>query len=219
MLFNKYKRSGRSFITLMVAVVVLGIPSTFAQTYLKEPLNWGIKAGMNTSDFNGEDTVNSEVREDFSGGIFLNYRFNGRWALQPEFIFNKKGADLEPGLTGENGMARYEFGYLNIPVLAKLYIPVGSLLSPNLYAGPEIGLKVYGESNNSDIDGELKDNEFGLAFGAGLDINVGSSPENLLRTVGLDVRYSLGLTNVFDNTPQVREARNTVLFAAFFLGF
>lgn len=219
MLINNYKRSGRSFITLMVVIVVLGIPSTFAQTYPEELISWGIKAGINTSDFNGDDAVNSEVREDFSGGIFLNYRFNERWSLQPEFIFNQKGADLEPGLTGEKDMAAYKFGYLNIPVLAKLYIPVGSMLSPNLYAGPEVGLKVYGESNNSDISEELKDTEFGLAFGAGLDVNIGSNPENLIRTVGLDIRYSLGLTNVFDDTPQVREAKNSVFLTALFIGF
>ena len=218
MLINEPKRLGLSFISLTMIVTAVAITSVTAQTYPTEPLTWGVKAGINTSDFLGKDAANSEIQEDFSGGILLNYRFNDYWALQPEFIFNRKGADLDRGLTGENGPARYEFGYINIPVLVKYYIPSGMRFSPNLYAGPEAGFKLYGESNGSDINRDLNNTEFGVAFGVELDFSLGSDPTNLIRTVGLDFRYSLGLTEIFD-TPQKPEARNGVFFAALFIGF
>ncbi|MBN2731000.1 MAG: PorT family protein [Balneolaceae bacterium] len=218
MLINNIKRIHLTFITLIIFIFGVGSTSILAQTYQPEPLTWGLKAGVNVSDFYGDDVNQTDVRSNFSGGILLNYRFNDYWALQPEVIFNIKGADVEDGLTGENGPAEYEFGYLNIPVLAKFYIPTGSLFSPNLYAGPEVGFKLYGDSNNNDIGDELKDTEFGIAFGAGLDFNIGSDPTDFIRTVGLDLRYSLGLTDVFD-TSQEPEARNSVFLAAFFLGF
>lgn len=216
MLINKLKLL--TFLHIIIFVVGAGITPTLAQTYPQEPLTWGLKAGVNVSDFYGDDINQTDARENFSGGILLNYRFNEYWALQPEVIFNIKGADLESGLTGENGSAEYEVGYLNIPVLAKFYIPAGSLLSPNLYAGPEVGFKLYADSNNNDINDELKDAEFGIAFGAGLDFNLGSDPTDFIRTIGLDLRYSLGLTDVFD-TPPEPEARNSVFLAALFLGF
>ncbi|SHF91515.1 Outer membrane protein beta-barrel domain-containing protein [Fodinibius roseus] len=218
MLINNIKRISLTFITLIIFILGAGVTSTFAQTHQQEPLTWGLKAGVNVSDFYGDDVGQTDVRGGFSGGILLNYRFNDYWALQPEVIFNMKGADVSSGLIGENGPVDYEFGYLNVPVLAKFYIPTGSLFSPHLYAGPEVGFKLYGDSNSNDIDDELQDAEFGIAFGTGLDYNLGSDPTDFIRTVGLDLRYSLGLTDVFD-TSQEPEARNGVFSAALFLGF
>lgn len=207
-----------TFLHVIIFVAGVGATSTLAQTYQNSPLTWGLKAGLNVADLYGDDAKDSDVREGFSGGLFLNYRINNYWALQPEVLFSTKGADLESGLTGENGPAKYEFGYLDIPVLVKFYIPAGTTLSPNLYAGPEVGIKLYADSNDNDIDDELKAAEFAIAFGAGLDFNLGSDPIAFIRTVGLDLRYSLGLTDVFD-TPGEPEARNGVFLAALFLGF
>lgn len=218
MLINKPKLLGLTFLHIIIFVIGVGITSALAQTYQKEPLTWGLKAGVNVSDFYGDDADGSDVRTGFSGGLLFNYRFHKYWALQPEVLFSTKGADLESGLTGENGSTEYELGYLNIPVLAKFYIPTGSTVQPNLYAGPDVGFKLYGDADNSDIGDQLKDAEFGIAFGAGLDFNLGSDPTNFIRTVGLDLRYTLGLTDIFD-TPEEPEARNSVFLGAIFLGF
>lgn len=218
MQINKPKLLGITLLHILFFSVVVGIASSIAQPYPKEALTWGLKAGVSVANLYGDDVNHSDVRQGFSGGLFFNYRFNSRWAVQPEVLFRTKGAELEPGLTGENGVADYDFGYLDIPVLAKYYIPAGNMLRPNIYAGPEVGFKLYGESNNSEIDEDLKDAEFGMAFGAGLDFNLGSDPANFVRTVGLNLGYTLGLTDIFD-TPAQPEARNGALLAALSIGF
>lgn len=218
MLINKAKRSGLTFIGLVIFITEVGLTSAFAQTYPKEPLTWGVKAGTNIADFYGNGVQNSDTRTAFSGGIFFNYRFHDYWALQPEVLFSAKGADLATGITGENSPVKYELGYLDVPVLAKFYIPTGSAFSPNLYAGSNVGFKLYGDANERDIDEELKTVDFGIAFGAGLDVNISSRPADLIRTVGLDLRYTLGLTDLFD-TSEEPSASNGVFLAALFLGF
>lgn len=218
MLINIMKRSGLTFIGLVIFITGMGLTSVFAQAYQKEPLTWGIKAGPTISDFYGDDADDTDNRTELSGGVLFNYRFHRYWALQPEFLFSTKGATLALGLTGEQDETEYEFGYLNIPLLAKFYIPTGSILSPNLYAGPNVGIKLYGKANNRDLDNQLKDAELGIAFGAGLDLNLGSKPTDLIRTVGLDLRYTPGLTDLFD-IPEKPEVRNEVFLAALFLGF
>lgn len=218
MLINKPKLLGLTFLFNILLFTGWGISTTAAQSYQKEPLTWGVKAGIVASDLYGDDVGGTDARTGFNGGLFLNYRFNDYWGLQPEVLFSNKGADLESGLSGENAPTEYDLGYLSVPVLAKLYIPASPYLIPNLYAGPEVGFKLYGDANGSDLNDQLKDAEFGLAFGAGLDYNLSSDPVNFIRTVGLDLRYTLGLTNLFD-TPSEPEARNGVFTAALFAGF
>jgi hypothetical protein len=220
MLINKTKRVGRTFIGLIIFIAGVASTSAFAQTYQKEPLTWGIKAGTVISDFYGDDIEATDSRTGISGGIFFNYRFHNHWALQPEFLFSTKGATLASGLTGEQAATEteYQLQYLDVPVLAKFYIPTSSALSPNLYAGPNVSFKLSGDANERDIDDDLKAVNVGLAFGAGLDFNLGSDPTNLIRTVGLDLRYTLGLTDIFD-MPKKPEAQNNVFLAALFLGF
>jgi len=215
---TKSKLLALTFTYILIFIAGVGITSSYGQTYQKEALTWGIKAGVNASDLYGNDADGSEFRQGFSAGLLFNYRFNRYWAVQPEVLYSMKGADQVPGMVGETGSVDYEFGYLEIPVLAKFYIPTGTAFTPNLNAGPQAGFKIYGESNDSDIDDGLKDFEFGIVFGAGLDFNLGSAPTNLIRTVGLDLRYTLGLTDVFDS-PEEPDARNGAFTAAVFLGF
>lgn len=218
MLINKAKSLGLTFLFIIIFVAGVGITSSVAQTYPKQPLTWGIKGGVAVSNFYGDAVSGSEVNTGFSGGIFLNYRFNDYWALQPEVIYSKNGAELDAGLTGENGSVQYDLHYLTIPVLAKFYIPTGSLATPHIYAGPQVGFKLYGEANSNELDDKLKDTTFGLAFGAGVNLDVASSPSDFIRTVGLDARYALGLTDVFD-TPAEPEAKNGVFLSSLIIGF
>lgn len=86
-------------------------------------------------------------------------------------------------------------------------------------AGPQVGFSLYGDSNDRDIDNDqLKDAEFALAFGGGVDFPVASSSANFIQTVGLDLRYTLGLTDVFD-VPGASEAKNQAFIGAVTIGF
>ncbi|MBN1639448.1 MAG: hypothetical protein JW866_10800, partial [Ignavibacteriales bacterium] len=60
-----------------------------------------------------------------------------------------------------------------------------------------LNTKVYAESGGSsmevDIDDMIKSTDFGLLFGAGIDINIGSV------VITLDGRYNFGLTDLNNN--------------------
>ena len=70
-------------------------------------------------------------------------------------------------------------------------------------------VKLYGEQDDMDLGPELKGTDVGIAFGAGLDYNLGFS-YLWERRILLDVRYTLGLTNIFDRAGDP-EVRNGVL--------
>lgn len=218
MRFNKITLTTLTLFSILFLILGTNIKTSNAQSSQTEPLTWGIKAGVNASDLYGGDINSSDTRAGFNGGLFLNYRFSKYFAIQPEVAYTEKGSEVGQGVVGEEGAVDYNLSYLEIPVLAKFYIPTGGLVEPNIYAGPEVGFKLNGEANDNDLDDSVKDAEFGLAFGGGVDFSLGNNPTNLLRTIGLDLRYTLGLTDVFD-VPGDPEARNGAFTAAISLGF
>lgn len=216
MRFNKTTLTAITLFNILFLVIGANINTTTAQTTQTDPLTWGVKAGVNAADLYGDDVSSSDTRAGFNGGLFVNYRFSKMFGVQPEVLFTQKGGDLSNGLA-ENGTTEYSLNYLEIPVLAKFYIPTNSMLEPNIYVGPKVGFNLSGEANDTDIDDDLKNADFGLAFGAGLDFNMGPK-RNMLKTVGLDVRYTLGLTDTFD-LPNEPDVKNSVFTAAVTLGF
>lgn len=107
-------------------------------------------------------------------------------SLVSEFYFIMKGGKL-----AGNTMRLYTF---ELPVLARVYFG-------NVYvnAGPSIAYNFYGTSKLADVTTDLPFNnsaagfkrwDAGLQFGGGYNFHIKQT------NVGLDVRYSYGLTNV-----------------------
>ena len=80
------------------------------------------------------------------------------------------------------------------------YIIGTNKIKPYLMAGPTIGflqdakLKVImgGDSELEDLKDDLKSIDFGIGFGAGLDLPIGNN------SIFVEARYSLGLMNIAD---------------------
>ncbi len=193
----------RSIATLALGALLWVGVSTTAQA--QQSLTYGLKGGLNVAHMYGDAIGDQEARVRFGGGAFLTYRMSEYFAIQPEVLLTVKGGDVTPGVIDEAGETTYELGYLEVPVLAKLYVPTDGRIQPNLFAGPVLDVKLAGEADGRDLDDALKETDFGLAFGGGLDflLPVGRG----LKTVTLDARYTLGLVEVFD-VPGEPEARN-----------
>jgi len=211
------KQNIKLYTSILAGIFILLATSQLqAQDY--RPVNWGVKAGINAADLYGDDVGGTSAIAGFSGGVWLNYRLADYFSIQPEVLFSTKGSDVDTGLLGEAGSTEYRFGYLEIPVLAKLHVPTGGSLEPNIYAGPELGFSLYGDANDREIDNQMTDTEFSLVFGGGLDLGLDQPQTSLLQSVGLDLRYTLGLTDAFDVVGDP-EVRNGAFTAAITLGF
>lgn len=186
--------------SLLGMFLIFGSPDRIkAQTsHPLSPMKWGVTAGVSIADMWGDDIGGTSAQAGFTGGLFLNYRAHPFFSLQPEIRFTSKNSEVASGMLGEEATTDYEFGYLEIPVLLKGHIPTGSLVSPNIYAGPSLAFKLYGDANDTDLDDNLKETDFGFAFGTGIDI---------YQNINLDARYTLGIVNVFD-VPNDPSAKN-----------
>lgn len=192
----------RRFVAILVCAVLaagIGVAPALARDGM--PLRFGVKAGINISDFRGNDVEGLgellDWKTGFCGGVFASYAVNDWFSLQPELLYSMKGMKL--GLFTESFLT-FSLDYIEIPVLAVAKLPVQSKLKPFVYGGPvigfnvrsEAGVTVFDEDFSADLSEYVATTEFSLAFGAGINIAIAG------REMTLEGRYVPGLTNVFE---------------------
>lgn len=135
------------------------------------------------------------------GGL-LGINFNNHIGLQVEVIYNQlsqkyKDHDLE---------RRIDLNYVNVPLLLSLNTNRKKIINLNIVAGPQLGVNVGATlkttgTNNGNVNTQavlaVKKNDFGIAYGAGLDFGL-----NLRRTIRLDIGFRgfMGLLDVSDES-------------------
>lgn len=166
--------------TLMILSVVFAFGfSAQAQDAAKssssESMKFGVKGGVNFTNFTGDDADNTDGKTGFYIGGLVDFSVSDKFHVQPEVLFSMEGADSD-GL--DLGIS-----YLRIPVMAKYYVAEGF----NIQAGPQIAFKVA--TAEDVVDESSKSMDFGLGLGAGYEMSNG---------LMFDARYNLGLSNIAD---------------------
>ena len=178
-------------VQLSIAVVVLALwslcmaPTTQAQV----DVTAGFKGGLHSADLVADDLAEAfEIPEEFAErrtgvaiGGFVLIDFVGPFALQPEAAYVQKGFDI-PDLPNDpnvdaGGLA---LDYVEIPVLAKLQVPIAGPISPTVFAGPAVSVNVNAEFDEPrpdtdpfDISDFVRGTEVGAHVGVGLDVEAG----------------------------------------------
>ncbi|UCC71066.1 MAG: outer membrane beta-barrel protein [Gemmatimonadota bacterium] len=166
-------------------------------------LTAGVKAGVDFANL-GADTdqligVSPDSKFGFSFGGFFGIQLHEYFMVQADGQYVQKGASFSEA--GDEIDANVD--YIEFMFPATLTIPTQGNITPRVYAGPaiafEVGCNISGEEGGASIEidcetfgVETKSVDFGLFFGGGIDVSVGSG------AVMLDVLYNLGLTNVND---------------------
>jgi len=171
-------------------------------------LQAGVKGGLNIAN-QTSDNSDMELADSRSGmalGAWVRVPATPMVSIQPEALFSMKGdREEDAGVTGT-----VKIDYLEVPVLAKLSLAKASPAKPSLFVGPSMGFNLSAKSEvdgaGAPMDGETdikdytKSVDFGVVFGGGLEYN----------NFGLDLRYTLGLSNIND-TGSDAEVKNNVI--------
>ena len=170
----------------------------------------GVKAGLNLSNFTGDDTEDLSSKAGIHFGAVAEIGISETFSIQPEVVYSAQGAEYEDsdGYDGE-----FKFNYLNVPVLAKVEVIDGLCLE----AGPQIGFLLTaedeyddgaGDSGTDDIKEFFKSTDLAVALGASYEIIDG---------LFLGARYNIGVTDIWD-TDDVNLSNQTSVFQ-FSLGY
>lgn len=156
-------------------------------------------ASISIQDISEEETTDSRI--GFAAGLFVEKPFSDLISIQLEGLYVQKGgkdeaSQADVGVDVEDG--DLILSYVDVPVLLKINIPVGEGFSPFIYGGGFAGylLDATAEADGQDVEDEqdfaiedlATDLNYGVIFGAGLTFG----------SFTLDIRYDMGLANIFD---------------------
>lgn len=176
-------------IFLVVVIAFLAIQGN------AQDLKFGIKGGINLSNFTGDDAGDSDMRTAFHLGVLSEYMVSEQFSIQPEVLFSAQGAKFKYGKFGDFDA---KLSYVSVPVMLKYYAAPGF----NIQVGPQVSFLVDSkiEHDNKTVTDVLKklgvadeDNyktvDFGLNFGLGYTFT---------NSIFVEGRYNLGLTKIRD---------------------
>jgi hypothetical protein len=201
-----------SFSAIALALTVT--TATLAQTRFTQEPKLGVKGGLNISNFYETEIDDRNALLGFHAGLYYRVPLGDFLAIQPEVLFNQKGADFsdETIFTDELSL---RLNYIDVPVLGVLNLTEHF----NVHVGPYVGFLLgdpSGTLNTGLIDADTQFDrsnfhrvDYGLTGGIGIRI----------WPIKLGVRYNLGMSNLGrDNLADLvmSDSRNSVL--QFYIG-
>lgn len=178
-----------------VLVVTFGITTAFVNAQMTTSPNpqIGVKGGVNFSNLYTEDVDDNNVLTSFNAGLYATIPLTNFIALQPEFIFSRKGSELVYNNAFATGTAKFKLNYIEVPLLLKANLTKNINIHFGPYFAYLIDATVTNESNNGTFNFEDNyNNDDFNKFDTGLAAGVGFDLENF----GIGLRYNYGLTTV-----------------------
>jgi len=141
-------------------------------------ISFGVKAGVNFASFTStsDGFTDKKARVGIHAGVISEFPISDMVSIQAEAVYSQQGYKLASEGVLSDDAVEYQLDYINVPVLAKIYLVEGL----SIEAGPQFGFKVNEQIDNeplqnggdSDRDA-IEDFEFGMAAGLSFQTNMG----------------------------------------------
>lgn len=182
---------------LIMAAMVLSSVGAFAQ-YESGDITIKPKVGLSIADYTNTD--GSKTRAGVVAGAELEYHVSPLFGLSVGAQYSMQGCKGDMEYEGYTADVTYKNDYINIPILANVYVAKGLAIK----AGVQPGFKVN-SSVKAKVGGVSASQDLGDAFKSfDLSIPVGASYE--YQNIVLDARYNIGVTKVMDDV----DSKNSV---------
>ena len=109
---------------LFAGLVLSAVTTATAQDKGKTGSSFGIKGGLNYAtitkgDFDEGPDPRTSFHLGFVGEIPV---VENVFAIQPEVLYSRQGFEINQTILGTNYNTEYKLDYINVPVLAKIYL-------------------------------------------------------------------------------------------------
>ena len=170
---------------ILAAIVMMVSVSTFAQ---REPGTVTIqpRIGFSAADFN--NTEDTSARVGMVAGAEIEYYVSNMLGIAGGLLYSQQGAEVDFA----RNKLKFKIDYINVPIIANIYIWKGLALKAGLQPGFKINSKISGSAGDYHAEANMDNvKSFDISIPAGISYDFG-------RLV-LDARYNFGLLEVFDD--------------------
>lgn len=146
---------------LIISLTILTITAVKSQ----EKIQFGAKGGINFSNMTSDFLIDKDYQTGFHIGVLAEIPFGDKFSIQPEILYStqgvKGGVILDgipyPGATAVPPFPQeYELNYIQVPVLAKIYL----FKNFSLEIGPSFNFLI----NDKEILGSNTRTDVGKSF-------------------------------------------------------
>jgi hypothetical protein len=181
--------------TLLFSLALLAVVGTPLQAQTA----FGFHAGAVSATLDGFD-ANSESKWGFLVGGRFEWITDSSVSLVTELNFAQKGGS---GNLTESGAFEVTSSFVEIPVLLDITYDIGQRGRVGVYTGMEFGFNVGctveqsgGTADCGDSTLRLEENSLNVAWPLGVEYSYRLDSGH---RIGLDVRYSMGISNAVEN--------------------
>jgi len=170
---------------LIMAAMVLFSAGAFAQ-YSVGDFTIQPKVGLNVSSLTEDDT---EFKAGFVGGVELEYHISPVVGISGGLLYSMQGAKVK-----DLDDAKINMDYVNIPILANIYVAPGFALKAGIQPAFNVSNKVKYQGITIDYDKYASDGAEVKTFDFSIPIGASYEYQNFV----LDARYNIGVSKVAD---------------------
>ena len=178
----------------VMAAMGLSSVGAFAQ-YNAGDITIQPKVGLSIADYT--DVDDSKTRAGVVAGAELEYHVSPMFGLSAGLLYSMQGCKYDE----DKATVTLKNDYINIPVLANVYVAPGLALKAGLQPGFKVSSKAKAKVGGTSVSTDIDDDTF-KSFD--LSVPVGISYEYM--NICLDARYNIGVTKVMDGT----DSKNSV---------
>ena len=187
---------------MMIAAMMVAAISANAQNEVGQ-ITLMPKAGINISTITG-DFEGKKSKVGLVAGIEAEYGITENFGLQFGLLYSMEGYKGKGVAVTEQGIqffcayiadAKYNFDYLNIPILAQYYVIKGLAVKAGIQPAFNVRHKASVDGNTTNIEG-VKSFNFSIPVGLSYEY------QNFV----LDARYNIGVTKIYKEADQGRNS-------------
>jgi hypothetical protein len=164
---------------MLIATLMVASLCASAQGVFIKPM-----AGGTVTTMTGDVEDDLKMKVGFTAGAELGYQFNNFFALTAGALYTQQGGKVSrEGTENANG-EKYNrsLDYLNVPILANVYIIPGLALK----AGAQFGFLMRAKKEDEDVKDLFNNTDFSIPVGLSYE----------MEEAVIDLRYNIGLSNI-----------------------
>lgn len=171
----------------LAAAMMLVSVATFAQNAVGQ-ITIQPKVGLNIANVTDADDVDARI--GLAAGAEFEYGVTDMIGVSAGLVYSMQGYKFSEG----NYDTTVKLDYLNVPILANVYVAPGLAVKLGVQPGFKLSSKVKIEGSGTSIEGESDDDGV-KGFDLAIPVGVSYQYQNIV----LDARYNWGVTKVFDD--------------------